>query len=119
MKYMLLLNRTQDSLPEAGSREAAELNAAYAEVTTAMAEARVLVDCGPLQPESATTTVRVRNGETLVTDGPSAEIKELLGGYTIVDCADLDEALRWAARIPAAREASVVVRPVAGLRAPV
>jgi hypothetical protein len=119
MKYLFLLNRTEDSLPEAGSRPAADLTASYTEVTTAMAQAGVLIDCGPLQPESATTTVRVRNGETLTTDGPSAEIKEQLGGYTIVECADLDEALRWAARIPAARDASVVVRPVVEVGAPV
>jgi len=117
MKYLFLLHRTQDALPESGSREAAELLAAYTEVNAAMAEAKVLVDCAPLQPQSATTTVRVRDGETLITDGPSAEIKEQLGGYTIVECADLDEALRWAARIPAARDASVEVRPVVGVPA--
>jgi hypothetical protein len=117
MKYLFLLNRTQDSLPEPGTREAAELLAGYNEVTAAMAAAKVLVDCAPLQPQSATTTVRVRDGETLITDGPSAEIKEQLGGYTIVECADLDEALRWAASIPAAREASVEVRPAATIPA--
>jgi hypothetical protein len=56
--------------------------------------------------------VRIRNGETLLTDGPAAEIKEQLGGYALVDCADLDEALQWAATIPAARDGSVEVRPV-------
>jgi hypothetical protein len=119
MKYLFLLNRTEDSLPEPGTREAAELLAAYRDVNAAMAEAKVLVDCAPLQPGSATTTVRVRDGETLITDGPSAEIKEQLGGYTIVECDDLDEALRWAARIPAARAASVEVRPVVQVGAPV
>jgi hypothetical protein len=119
MKYLFLLNRTEDSLPEPGSAEAAELVASYRDVNAAMAEANVLVDCAPLAPQSATTTVRVRDGETLVTDGPSAEIKEQLGGYTIVECDDLDEALRWAARIPAARAASVEVRPIARVGAPV
>ena len=58
-------------------------------------------------------------GETIITDGPSAEIKEQLGGYTIIECADLDEALKWAAIIPAARDASVEVRPIVATQAPV
>jgi hypothetical protein len=62
--------------------------------------------------------VRVRRGETLLTDGPAAEIKEQLGGYAIVDCADLDEALRHAATIPAAAEASVEVRAIVTAEAP-
>jgi hypothetical protein len=61
--------------------------------------------------------VRVRDGETILTDGPSAEIKEQLGGYTIVECADLDEALKWAAVMPAARDASVEVRPIVPVQA--
>jgi hypothetical protein len=56
--------------------------------------------------------VRVRDGEALLTDGPAAEIKEQFGGYTLVECADLDEALRWAATVPTARNGSVEVRPV-------
>jgi len=62
--------------------------------------------------------VRVREGETIVTDGPSAEIKEQLGGYSIIECADLDEALKWAAAIPAARDASVEIRPIVAMPAP-
>jgi hypothetical protein len=118
MKYLLLLNRNQDALPATGSPEASELFSAYEAANTAMAEAGVLRDCAPLHPLSAATTVRVRNGETLITDGPAAEIKEYLGGYTVVECADLDEALRWAATIPAATNASVVVRPVVDTRPP-
>jgi hypothetical protein len=72
----------------------------------------VLIDCGPLQPPSASTTVRVRDGETLITDGPAAEIKEQFGGFTLVECADLDEALRWAAAVPTASGGTVEVRPV-------
>ena len=62
----------------------------------------MLIDCAPLQPAAAATTVRVRDGETLLTDGPAAEIKEQFGGYTLIECADLDEALKWAATLPAA-----------------
>jgi hypothetical protein len=112
MRYLLLLNRTQDELPEPGTPEAAAVFGAYKEANEAMARAGVLRECAPLQGPSAATTVRVREGQTLITDGPAAEIKELLGGFAIIECADLDEALRWAARIPAAKEASVEVRPI-------
>jgi hypothetical protein len=112
VKYLLLLRVNEEAFPEAGTPEAAATLAAYQEAKDAMRAAGVLVDCEPLQPGSAATVVRVRDGETLITDGPAAEIKEQVGGYTVVDCADLDEALRWAARIPAAREGSVEVRPV-------
>jgi hypothetical protein len=58
------------------------------------------------------TTVRVRDGQTLLTDGPAAELKEQVGGYTLMECADLDEAIKWAASLPAAAAASVEIRPV-------
>lgn len=118
MKYLLLLNRVDDDIPEASTPEGAALFAAYRQFNDDMKEAGVYRDCEPLHAQSATTTVRVRGGETLITDGPAAEIKEQLGGYTIVECADLDEALRWAARSPAAKDASVEVRPVATVKAP-
>jgi YCII-related domain-containing protein len=63
----------------------------------------VLLDCAPPQPPVAATTVSVRDGETLLTEGPAAEIKEHFGGYTLVECADLDEALKWAATLPVAQ----------------
>ncbi len=77
-----------------------------------MAANGVLVDSGPLQPPSSATTIRVREGESLVTDGPFAELKEQIGGYYVLDCADLDEALRWTAMIPAVRFGAIEVRPV-------
>ena len=119
MKYMLLLNRTSDALPEPGTPELERIIQEYGAVVAAMAQAGVLIDCAPLGARSSTTTVRVRDGETIITDGPSAEIKEQLGGYTILECADLDEALKWAAIIPAARNASVEVRPIVATQAPV
>ncbi len=65
-----------------------------------------------LQSVETATTVRVRNGRTAVTDGPFAETKEQLGGYYLLDCKDLDEALGWAAKIPGAQQGAVEVRPV-------
>jgi hypothetical protein len=110
MKYMFLLYGKP--LPEPGTPAAAELLQEWVPAVEKMAKAGVLIDCAPLQPPSASTTVRVRDGETLVTDGPAAEIKEQFGGYTLVECDDLDEALRWAATIPSASYGRVEVRPV-------
>jgi hypothetical protein len=67
----------------------------------------------PLQPVSTATTLRVRDGQTLIVDGPFAEVHEQLGGYFILDCRDLDEALELAALCPMAQEGSIEVRPIA------
>lgn len=114
MRYLFLLNRTSDALPEPGTAEFDETVRAYGEAVEALTKAGVLIDCAPLAARSSSTTVRVRDGETILTDGPAAEIKEQLGGYTIVECADLDEALKWAAIMPSAKDASVEVRPIVG-----
>jgi hypothetical protein len=111
MKYLFLLyggTPLEDQSPE----ELQDTREAYRAATERLAEAGVLVDCAPLRPVSASTTVRVRDGETMLTDGPAAEIKEHFGGYTLVECADLDEALRWAAVMPAAEGGAVEVRPL-------
>ena len=116
MRYLFLLYGK--ALPEPGTAEAQQVLEAYTAATQTMAEAGILISCGPLQPPAATTTVRVRGGEILLTDGPAAEIKEQFGGYTLVECEDLDEALKWAARIPAASEGQVEVRPVVPVQVP-
>ena len=67
---------------------------------------------GPLQPVTSARTLRIRDGELQLSDGPFAEIKEMLGGYYVLECADLDEAVRWAAKIPAAKYGSIEVRPL-------
>ena len=117
MKYMFLLYANKP-LPEPGTGEARQLLAAWNSATSQMAEAGVLIDCGPLQPPSASTTVSVRDGETLLTDGPAAEIKEHFGGFTLIECTDLDEALKWAARVPTASDGRVEVRPLVPVMAP-
>jgi hypothetical protein len=110
MKYMFLLYGPD--LPEPGTPEAAKVLADWTTARQAMAEAGVLIDCAPLQPPAASTTVRVRNGETLLTDGPAAEIKEVFGGFTLIECDGLDNALGWAARLPTALDGRVEVRPL-------
>ena len=72
----------------------------------------------PLHPAHTATTVRVRNGQLSVTDGPFAETKEQLGGYYLVDCNNLDEAIAWAAKCPGARAGSIEVRPVVDFSQP-
>jgi hypothetical protein len=118
MKYLFLLHSPGGPPLDQDSAEYAETFAAYAAANAAMAEAGVLLDCAPLQPVSSATTVRVRDGRTIVTDGPAAELREQVGGYTLVECGDLDEALKWAATIPAARTGWVEVRPVIMTRVP-
>jgi len=90
----------------------------WSSATAAMAQAGVLIDCAPVQPASASTTLQVRDGEVVLTDGPAAEIKEHFGGFTLIECADLDEALRWAATLLTAADGSIEIRPVIGVAPP-
>jgi hypothetical protein len=82
------------------------------EVNASLRDAGVLVAHAPLRSVASATTVRVRGDETELTDGPFAVTKEVLAGYYVLDCANLDEAIRHAARLPWARYASVEVRPI-------
>jgi len=86
----------------------------WLELTESLREAGLLVANGALHRTEAATTVRVRNGETEITDGPFAVTKEVLAGFYVLDCDGLDEALRIAARFPTAQYGSVEVRPIRG-----
>jgi hypothetical protein len=112
VRYLLLLNTTEEEPPQPGSPRARELYEAYRAANEPMAAAGVLQECNPLAALASTTTIRVRDGQTLLTDGPAAEIKEHLGGFAIIECTDFDEAVKWAATMPAAADASVEVRPI-------
>jgi len=107
MKYMLLIYGDEQTEDFDGSAEAFQ---PWIEYSQAAAEAGVLEAGAGLHPTSTATTARVRDGDVLTTDGPFAETREQLGGYYLLDCADLDEALAWARRIPSVR--SVEIRPV-------
>ena len=107
--YMLLLYA-----PEAGPDEQAERDAEmplWVELNDSLDKAGLLVGTGRLHPVAAATTVRVRDGETELTDGPFAVTKEILAGYYPLDCPDLDAAIKQAERVPLARYGSVEVRP--------
>lgn len=108
MQYLLLIYG-----PESESEDfSEETMKAYDKFWEHVTERGVLKAGEALHPASAATTVRVRDGHTVTTDGPFAETKEILGGFYIVDVADLDEALGYAAMIPGARTGSVEVRPI-------
>jgi hypothetical protein len=109
-QYMLLLYAPEADPAERAEREA-ELPL-WLELHESLREAGLLVATGRLQPVDSATTVRVRGGETELTDGPFAVTKEFLAGYYLLECADLDEALRQAERVPLARYGSVEVRPI-------
>jgi hypothetical protein len=109
-QYMLLIYSPAEGGPSPDEMQAEFPR--WAEYTQALQDAGVMVGGDALQPVDTATTVRVREGETVITDGPFAETKENLGGFYTVEVPDLDAALKWAARIPSAPYGSVEVRPV-------
>ena len=112
MKYMLLICRDEPSWDKLSSAERQKIYADTVELSEELTSRGQYLGGFPLHPSSSATSVRVRDGKRLVTDGPFAETREQLGGYMIVDVKDLDEAIAIAARIPLARTSTVEVRPV-------
>jgi hypothetical protein len=109
MKYMLLIYLDENALSETERQSCYEESAQLAHQLQGAGQ---YVGANPLQPTAMATSVRVREGKRLVTDGPFAETREQLGGYFLVDAENLDEAIAIAARIPMARKGTVEVRPV-------
>lgn len=112
MQYMLLIYNSEAALANAPKADFDQMMSAYGAYTEALKKAGVLKAGDALQPTSAASTVRVKNGKTSVLNGPFAETKEQLGGYYLIDVPDLDAALSWAARCPGASTGSMEVRPV-------
>ncbi len=110
MQYMLLIY--QDEAARPGEAELGQVMQEYQSFTQDIVKAGQFKAGDPLELTNTSTTVRVRNGKTLTTDGPFAETKEQLGGYYIVEAKDRDEAVAIAARIPGARWGSIEVRPI-------
>jgi hypothetical protein len=108
MQYVFLIHDDEKS-PRTGSPE---VLARYGKFSEEVAGRGIMRGGARLRTTDAATTVRVRNGKTVTTDGPFAETKEQLGGFYILDCKDLDEALAYAAKIPSAEHGSIEVRPV-------
>ena len=111
MQYLLLIydNEKNISPRESGTTQ---MMREYKEFTDSIVKSDNMRGGNALQPTSTATTVRVREGKTLTTDGPFAETREQLGGYYLIEAADLDAALKIAARVPSARTGSVEVRPI-------
>ena len=117
MQYMLLIHGNEADRQSASPEDNKTLLGAYMAYTEAMKEAGVFVAGDALQPSTTGTSVRVRDGKTQVLDGPYAEAKEQLAGYYLVETPDLDGALAWAARCPAASYGTMEVRPIWDYRA--
>src|SRR3954467_6098332 len=112
MRYLLIICNEEKSYLVRSPEEAASSMAAYMAFGEEMTKQGVLLGGERLRPTTDATTVRVRDGETLTSDGPFAETKEQVGGYYMVDCKDLDEAIEVAAKIPGAKVGSIEVRPI-------
>ncbi len=112
MKYLLQIWGDEREFFESGPEGIMQMVEEYRALTEEMQAAGVFLLGEGLQPTATATSVQVRNGETTVTDGPFAETKEQLGGILLIECADLDQALEWAARVPGARGGTIEVRPV-------
>ena len=114
MEYLLMIcdEETQQTGP--GDPGFEEIMAGYNAFTEMVEKLGLLRGSARLMPTSSATTVRVRDGKTLTTDGPFAETKEQFGGYYLLDCKDLDQAIEMAAQIPTARGGSIEVRPLMG-----
>jgi len=112
MKYLCLIYTDESAESRKNQAEQQELMGAYYAFTNEVREAGVYGAGEALHPTGTATTVRVRNNKTLTTDGPFAETKEQLGGYYLLECKDLEEAIKWAAKIPNAKDGSIEVRPI-------
>ena len=113
MQYLLLIHDDEKAWSSLSAEDKAAVYQEYGALTSALRESGAYVGGNQLQPTSSAATVRVRESEPVVTDGPFAETKEQLGGYYLIEADSLDEALDWAAKIPSARVGGAIeVRPV-------
>jgi hypothetical protein len=112
MKYAFTIYGDESQRASASEEDRQAMSQAYGAVTQEMNEKDVFVAGEGLYPTQTATTVRVREGDRDVTDGPFAETKEQLGGFYVLDVKDLDEAIEWAAKIPGSQFGSVEIRPV-------
>jgi hypothetical protein len=118
VRYMLLIYGEEAPQEDAATTEAPEISPPWMEYTSWLLREGVHSAGERLATSSSATTVRVRDGARLITDGPYTETKEVLGGYYIIECENLDEALEAAARCPGALGGSIEVRPIIGMPPP-
>ena len=113
MHYMLLIYQEEAAHAQWSQEQLAAEYEGYNTYSEEVAKSGALLHGDALMPSNTATTVRLRHGKTLTTDGPFAETKEQLGGFYLLNCKDLDEAIAWAAKIPGAASGSIEIRPVA------
>ncbi len=112
MQYLILIYGDEKAWARMTKQDQEKMFADHMAYAQAMGEAGVMRGGNELAPIATATTLRLVNGKTVTTDGPFAETKEQLGGYYLIDCANLDEALQWASKCPGIRSGSIEVRPV-------
>ena len=112
MKYLLVFARNEAAVSAMPAEARADLRRRYEAYGTAAIASGKMPSGAKLAPPETATTVRLRGGRRLITDGPFVESTELLAGYMVLECADLDEAIEWASRHPDAENGSVEVRPI-------
>ena len=112
MKYLLTIYMDESSYGDVTPEQAQQVMAAYEAFGREVTESGAMLGGEGLQASNTATTVQVRSGETITSDGPFADTREQLGGYYLLDCRDLDEAIRWAAKIPGAHNGTIEIRPV-------
>jgi len=112
MRYLLLIHDAESIFAKMTPADMGKLMGEYQHFGEELRGSGAFKDAARLRPVATATTVRVRDGKTLTTDGPFAETKEQLGGFYLIDVKDLDEAIRWASKIPSAKLGCVEVRPI-------
>jgi len=112
MQYLLMIYAAEDAGPQPGTEEFTQMLDGYQKFSDQVEKDGVFLAGEPLDSVTTATTVRVRSGQKNITDGPFAETKEALGGYYLLDCKNLDEAIAYAAQIPSAAYGSVEIRPI-------
>ena len=112
MRYMLMINNDEATMAAMPVEKAQQMSAAYSAYTDALKQSGAWLAGERLRPTQATTSVRIADGKTNVIDGPYADTKEQLAGFYMIEAADIDTAIEWAARCPAASTGTVELRPI-------
>ena len=112
MQYMILIYGDEKAYASAPKPALEQMHTAHMQYAKAMTDRKVMVGGSQLAPSSSATTLRLSGGKVVSTDGPFAETKEQLGGYYLIECANLDEALKWAGRCPSIQGGTIELRPL-------
>jgi hypothetical protein len=112
MEYLILIYNDERNYGSATEAQLKEMYQQYGAYTQELVKAGIMKGGNELKPIATATTVRIRGGKVLTTDGPFAETKEQLGGYYLIDVSNLDEAVKWGSKCPGAKTGSIEVRPI-------